>query len=600
MTPFTAPVDDLRFVLNEVVGLEQVAALPGYESASPDLVDAVLEEAGRFAAGVLAPLNPIGDTQGSVLENGVVRTPPGFKEAYGQFVEAGWNSLAFDPEFGGQGMPWTVAFAVQEIWQAANLSFGLCPMLTQGAIDLLTEHGSPEQQAIYLSKLISGEWTGTMNLTEPQAGSDLAAVRCKAVRDGDGYRVIGQKIFITFGDHDMAPNIIHLVLARLPDAPAGIKGISLFLVPKVMVNADGSLGVHNDVKVPSLEHKMGIHASPTAVMAFGDNGGAVAFLVGEENRGIEYMFTMMNNARLSVGIQGVAVGERAYQLARDYARQRVQSRDLANPKGEPVAIVAHPDVRRMLMDMRAKTEASRALALYAGTQLDASRRHPDAGLRGAAYARVDLLTPIVKAWSTDIGCEVTSIGVQVHGGMGFIEETGASQLFRDARITPIYEGTNGIHANDLAFRKVARDGGAAAAAFIAEMRACVTELEAQPGEDAGAIREALAAGLDALEQATVWVVKTQKEGNARAVAAGAASYLRLWGTVAGGWMMARAAVRAMAALRFPAGGGNVPFLGAKLITARYYAEQVLSQAPALLVPIFTAQRTVMVLDEDQF
>ena len=599
MIPYTAPVDDLRFVLNEVVGLETIAALPNCDSAAPDLVDAVLEEAGKFASGVLTPLNRVGDKEGSVLENGVVRTPTGWKDAYGQFVESGWNSLPFEPEYGGQGLPWTVAFAVNEMWQASNLSFGLCPLLNQGAVDLLTEHASDEQKALYLPKMIAGEWTGTMNLTEPQAGSDLAAVRTRAVRADDGtYRITGQKIFITYGEHDLTENIVHLVLARLPDAPPGIKGISLFIVPKFLPNPDGSPGERNDLRCASLEHKLGIMASPTAVMAFGDNGGATGFLVGQENRGIEYMFTMMNNARLGVGIQGVAIAERAYQQARDYAKTRVQSKDLADPKGSGVAIIRHPDVRRMLLDMRAKTEAARALALYAGTQLDISRHYEDAAARAAATARVDILTPIVKAWSTDIGCDVASTGVQIHGGMGFIEETGAAQHYRDARITPIYEGTNGIHANDLTFRKTGRDGGGSARTFIAEMRATVAELESVPGDDVEAIRTNLSAGLDALEQAVAWVVKTQADGDLRAAAAGAVNYLKLWGTVAGGWMLARSAAKALEGLRQP--GANAPFLEAKLVTARFYAEQILAQGPGLLLPILTAHRTVMALSEDQF
>ncbi|MBP2228144.1 alkylation response protein AidB-like acyl-CoA dehydrogenase [Azospirillum agricola] len=599
MSSYTAPVDDLRFVLNEVVGLDAVAALPHCESAAPDLVDAILEEAGKFASGVLAPLNPVGDKQGSKLENGVVRTPTGWKEAYGQFTEAGWNSLPFEPDYGGQGLPWTVAFAVNEMWQAANLSFGLCPLLTQGAVDLLTEHASDEQKAVYLSKMISGEWTGTMNLTEPQAGSDLAAVRTRAVRADDGtYRITGQKIFITYGEHDLTENIVHLVLARLPDAPAGIKGISLFIVPKFLPDADGTPGARNDLRCASLEHKLGIMASPTAVMAYGDDGGAIGFLVGQENRGIEYMFTMMNNARLGVGIQGVAVAERAYQQARDYAKARVQSKDVADAKGAAVAIIKHPDVRRMLLDMRAKTEAARALALYAGTQLDTARHHEDADVRAAAAARVDVLTPIVKAWSTDIGCDVASTGVQIHGGMGFIEETGAAQHYRDARITPIYEGTNGIHANDLAFRKTGRDKGAAAKAFIAEMRATAAELANAPGDDLAVIRAELTAGLDALDKAVDWIVGAQAEGDARGAAAGAVAYLKLWGTVAGGWMLARSAAKAVEGLKRP--GANASFLETKLVVARFYAEQILATAPALLPTIASARNTVLALSDEQF
>ncbi|WP_029011127.1 acyl-CoA dehydrogenase [Azospirillum halopraeferens] len=599
MIPYTAPVADLRFLLHHVVGLDRVAALPGCDGATPDLVDAVLEEAGKFAAGVLAPLNRVGDRRGSVLENGVVRTPEGWADAYRQFVEAGWTSLPFEPEHGGQGLPWTVQFAVQEMWQGANLSFGLCPLLTQGAVDLLSEHGSAEQKALYLPRLVSGEWTGTMNLTEPQAGSDLAAVRTRAVRAGDGsYRITGQKIFITYGDHDLTGNIIHLVLARLPDAPAGVKGISLFVVPKILVNPDGTPGDRNDVRCASLEHKLGIMASPTAVMAFGDDGGAIGYLVGEENRGLEYMFTMMNNARLGVGLQGVAIAERAYQQARDYARTRVQSRAPGDAKGGPAPIIRHPDVRRMLLEMRAAAEASRALALYAGTQLDTARHHPDAAARAAAQARIDLVTPVVKAWSTDIGVEVASLGVQVHGGMGFIEETGAAQHYRDARILPIYEGTNGIQANDLAFRKVGRDGGAAARAFLAEMRDTVAALEALPGDDAAAIRRHLAEGIDALEEATEWMVRTQGEGDAVAAAAAATPYLRLWGTVAGGWMMARAAAAALDALR--RSGADAAFAQAKLVTARFYAEQCLPRTRGLLPAVVTARHTVTAMAEEWF
>ncbi len=599
MIPYTAPVADVRFLLNEVIGFDRISALPEYESATPDLVDAVLEEAGKFASGVLAPLNTVGDKESSVLENGVVRTPTGWKEAYGQFVEAGWGGLPFEEKHGGQGMPWTVQFAVQEMWQGANMSFGLCPLLTQGAVDSLAEHGTEQQKALYLSKMVSGEWTGTMNLTEPQAGSDLAAVRTKAVRAGDGtYRITGQKIFITYGDHELTENIIHLVLARLPDAPAGVKGISLFIVPKYLVNEDGSLGARNDARCASLEHKLGIKASPTAVMAFGDHDGAVGYVVGQENRGLEYMFTMMNNARLGIGIQGIAIAERAYQQARDYAKSRVQSKAIDDGKGASVAIIRHPDVRRMLLEMRAKIEAARALALYAGVQLDIARSHSDKAIRASAQARIDLVTPIVKAWSTDIGCEVASTGVQVHGGMGFIEETGAAQHYRDARIAPIYEGTNGIQANDLVFRKIGRDGGVAAMAFITEMRATLTEMARVSDDDITVIRVTLEHGLDALAQATDWMVGTQKEGDTVAAAAGAVNFLRLWGTVAGGWMMAKAAIKAKAALSQP--GANKPFLEAKLVTTRFYAEQIMSTAQSLLVPIMSARSTVMAMNEDQF
>ena len=510
MIPYSAPIQDMRFVLNEVVGMDRIVSLPGYDAATPDMVDAILEEANKLASNVLAPINFSGDQEGSVLENGVVRTPKGFSEAYQQYQEGGWNSVPFDPEHGGQGLPWTLAMAVQEMWQSANMSFALCPMLNQGAVEALTIHGSDELKEIYLGKLISGEWTGTMNLTEPQAGSDLAAIRTKAVREDGHYRISGQKIYITYGEHDFTENIIHMVLARMPDAPPGIKGISLFVVPKFLVNPDGSLGDRNDLRCVSLEHKLGIHASPTAVMAFGDNDGAIGYLVGEENRGIEYMFTMMNNARMGVGLQGVAISERAYQQARDYARTRVQSRDMADAKGEPVAIIRHPDVRRMLMTMRSQTEAARALTYYAVAALDIAKKHPDPEEAAKGQALADLLTPVVKAWSTDLGVENASIGIQIHGGMGFIEETGAAQHLRDARITPIYEGTNGIQANDLVFRKVIRDGGTAARILFAEIRETIDALKNRPGDDMAAIAIGLGKALDALEKATTWLVENGK------------------------------------------------------------------------------------------
>ena len=596
MIPYTAPLRDMRFALHEVIGLDRVSAIPAFESATPDLVDAVLEEAGKLASGVLAPLNTVGDKEGAKLANGVVRTATGWKDAYAQYRDGGWNSVPFEPEYGGQGLPFVVATAVQEMWQAANMAFALCPMLNQGAVEALTAHGSDEQKSTYLTKLISGEWTGTMNLTEPSAGSDVGAVRTKAVPDGDRWRITGQKIFITYGEHDMADNIVHLVLARTPNAPAGTKGISLFIVPKFLVNADGSLGERNDLRCVSLEHKMGIHASPTAVMAFGDNGGAIGYLVGEENRGMEYMFTMMNNARLGVGLQGVAIAERAYQQALAYARSRIQSKSMANPAGDSVAIIHHPDVRRMLLTMKAQIEAGRALALYASAALDIGKHHEDPQQRRLGQAMVDLLTPVVKAWCTDMGCEVSSIGVQIHGGMGFIEETGAAQHMRDARIAPIYEGTNGIQANDLAFRKVARDKGEAARTFIAEMRGLDAKLAAAPGDDLAAIRAALSAGIDALDRATDWVVANSRS-DAQAVAASAAHYLRLFGIVAGGSMMARAALAAQAGL---GRGGDAAFYESKLITCRFYADQILPQAAGLAGVVTDGWRTVNAIAEDQF
>ena len=596
MTDYAAPLADMRFALTEIAGIDDIARLPGCEQASADVVDAVLEEAGKLAGGVLAPLNRSGDQQGSRLENGVVRTPAGFKEAYAKYVAGGWNALPFAPEHGGQGLPMALSTAVFEMWNSANMGFALCPLLNVGAVEALHAHGTEEQKQVYLPKLVSGEWTGTMNLTEPQAGSDVGALRTRAVRDGDRYRITGQKIFITYGEHDMAENIVHLVLARLPDAPPGTRGISLFLVPKFLVNADGSLGQRNDVRCVSLEHKLGIHASPTCVLAFGDNGGALGFLVGEENRGMECMFTMMNNARLNVGLQGVAIAERAYQQARDFARQRVQSRPVTATSAGTFAIIHHPDVRRMLLSMRAQTEAMRALAYYTAGAIDRARHHPDGDVRVAQQRRVDLLIPVVKAWSTDLGVEIASVGIQVHGGMGFIEETGAAQHLRDARIAPIYEGTNGIQANDLVGRKLLRDKGMAAEELLTEMRALDGPLAAAPGEDIAKIREQLSFGVLALTTATKWMVERGAIEPARTLA-GAVPYLRLMGSVTGGWLMARSA---LAAEQHLADGHQArAFHQAKLLSARFYAEHVLATAPSLLSAV-AGGATVMAFDIEQF
>jgi alkylation response protein AidB-like acyl-CoA dehydrogenase len=594
VTDYAAPLADMRFALTEIAGIDEIARLPGCEQATPDVVNAVLEEAGKLAGGVLAPLNRIGDRQASRLENGVVRTPDGFKEAYAKYVEGGWNALPFAPEHGGQGLPMALATAVFEMWNSANMGFALCPLLNVGAVEALHAHGTEDQKHRYLPKLVSGEWTGTMNLTEPQAGSDVGALRTRAVREGDRYRITGQKIFITYGEHDMAENIVHLVLARLPDAPPGTRGISLFLVPKFVVNADGSLGQRNDVRCVSLEHKLGIHASPTCVLAYGDNGGAIGFLVGEENRGMECMFTMMNNARLNVGLQGVAIAERAYQQARDFARQRVQSRPVTATSAGTHPIIHHPDVRRMLLSMRAQTEAMRALAYYTAGAIDRARHHPDGEVRVAQQRRVDLLIPVVKAWSTDLGVEIASVGVQVHGGMGFIEETGAAQHLRDARIAPIYEGTNGIQANDLVGRKLLRDGGLAARDLFTEMRALDAALAAQPGDHIAAIRRPLLPGIDALALATQRMIE---HGASADALAGAVPYLKLMGAVAGGWLMARAALAAQQHLA--RGDGDRAFHQAKLLTARFYAEHVLATAPSLL-PAVAGGSTVMAFDLEQF
>ena len=579
MADYAAPLADMRFALDTVARLPELAALPDFAHADAELVDAVMEGAARFAGEIVAPLNVIGDKQGSRLENGVVRTPDGFKEAYQAYVDGGWNAVAFDTAIGGQGLPRALNACVVEMWTAANMAWALNPLLTVGAVEALEAHGTAELKRLYLVKLVSGEWTASMNLTEPQAGSDVGAMRTRATRDGDRYRIKGQKIFITYGDHDLTPNIVHMVLARSPDGPPGTVGLSLFLIPKYLVNADGSLGAKNDVRPVSLEHKLGIHASPTCVMAYGDNDGAIGWLVGEENRGMECMFTMMNNARLQVGLQGLAIAERAYQHARDYARTRVQGKPITATAPGDYPIVHHPDVRRMLLSMRARTEAMRAMVYYAAAMIDRAHHSADAATRTRFQARADLLIPVVKAWCTDQGVEIASLGVQVHGGMGFIEETGAAQYYRDARIAPIYEGTNGIQANDLLGRKVQRDSGAAAAALIAEMR----------GAAAG--NRALAAGIDALDDATKWLVANATE---RALTlSGAVPYLELMGIVTGGWLLALEAAEARR--RLDANEGNASFNKAKLGTARFYDEQVLAAAPALL-PAIKGGEAVLAFD----
>ncbi|MCW5622726.1 MAG: acyl-CoA dehydrogenase, partial [Burkholderiales bacterium] len=526
-----------------------------------------------------------------------VTTPRGFKDAYRQFREAGWPALGGDPQYGGQGLPHLLSGMVSEIWNASNMSFCLCPMLTNGAVNAILRHGSAQQKALYLEKLVAGEWTGTMNLTEPQAGSDLSAVRARAVPEGDHYRIHGTKIFITYGEHDFTDNVIHLVLARTPDAPEGVKGISLFVVPKFLVNADGSLGARNDVRCVSIEHKLGIHASPTCVMAYGDREGAVGYLVGEENRGLEYMFTMMNFARLEVGIEGVAIAERAYQHARAYALERVQGRETGARGGERVTIIHHPDVRRMLMSMKAQVEAMRALAAAACVSLDVAHRHPERDERARSQALFDLLTPIVKGWCTEQANEITSIGVQIHGGMGFVEETGAAQYLRDARITAIYEGTTGIQANDLIGRKVAAEKGMTAKAVIAQMSAFDKELAGASDPALVVIRRALAEAVVALNEATDWLLETHPY-NIKATAAGAVPYLKLWGTVAGGWQMARAAL--VAKQHMDAGAADLHFYQGKLVTARFYAEHILPLAQALRQEIVHGSTSVLALEPTQF
>jgi acyl-CoA dehydrogenase len=595
MAEYSAPLRDMKFVIKELVGLDGVSSLPGCEEVTPDLVDAVLDEAGKFATGVLSPLNWPGDRNGCKLDDGVVTTPPGFKAAYDQFRGAGWPALACDPHFGGQGLPFLLSHLVSEIWNGANMSFCLGPMLTSGAVHAIERHGTDELKQRYLHKLVSGEWMGTMNLTEPQAGSDLSAVRTRAVPEGGHYRVKGTKIYITYGEHDWTENIVHLVLARLPDAPDGVKGISLFLVPKCLVNPDGSLGARNDVKCVSIEHKLGIHGSPTCVMAYGDKEGAVGYLVGVENRGLEHMFTMMNFARLEVGIEGTALGERAFQRALAYASERVQGRPIGAKSSERVPILHHPDVRRMLMSMKAQVEAQRALTAVVSRSLDVSLRHPEKEERLKHQAVVDLLTPVVKGWCTEQSIDIASTGVQVHGGMGFVEETGAAQHLRDARITTIYEGTTGIQANDLIGRKLAAEKGMTAKALIAQMRALDKELagvSSHPG--LSAMRRSLSEGVAALSDATDWLLETFPH-NPRAAAVGAVPYLKLWGTVAGGWQMTRAAL--IAKQQLDAGAEDYDFYRGKLATARFFADHVLPLAPAYCSAIVHGSASVLALDE---
>ena len=596
MSDYVAPLKDMQFVLKELAGLDQVAKLPGCEDVSVELVEQILEESGKFCAEVLSPLNQSGDAEGAKWDQGKVTTPKGFIAAYKQFVEGGWNALQFPPEFGGQGLPKLVATPVMEMWKSANLSFSLCPLLTCGAIEALLLRGAAELKQTFLPKMVEGSWTGTMNLTEPQAGSDLALVKSKAVPEGKHYRIYGQKIFITYGEHDLAENIVHLVLARTPDAPEGVKGISLFIVPKFLVNADGSLGKRNDVHCASIEHKLGIHASPTAVLIFGEKEGATGYLVGEENRGLEYMFIMMNAARFAVGLEGVAISDRAYQLALAYAKERVQSRDLAGG-AKAVPIIRHPDVRRMLMSMKAQTEAMRALAYVTAAAMDIAHRDPDANLRARHQAFADMMIPVVKGWSTETCIEVASIGIQVHGGMGYVEETGAAQLMRDARITTIYEGTTAIQSNDLVGRKMAREGGATAKLVIGAMRVVESELAQAQGEDMAAIRAGLAAGIKAVEECVTWIVSTYP-ADIKAVHAGSVPFLKLMGIVCGGWQMARAAL--VAHKRLAAKEGDSAFYQAKVATARFYADHVLAQAPGLRNTVVRGAAGVMALSEEQF
>jgi len=569
MTTYTPPLDDMRFLLSQMVGIENLKELPGCGDLDQELVDQILEEAAKFASNELAPLNEIGDQQGARLDNGIVRTPDGFKEAYRGFVDGGWNGLQFPEKYGGQGLPWTVATAVSEMWHSANMSFGLCPLLTQAGIELLLTFGTDEQRATYLEKLVSGEWTGTMCLTEPHAGTDVGALKTRARQEGDHYLIEGTKIFITYGDHDYTDNVIHMVLARLPDAPEGSKGISLFIVPKFLVNNDGSLGDRNDLRPVSLEHKLGIHASPTCVMSFGDNEGAIGYLVGEEQGGMKAMFTMMNNARLAVGLQGLSIAERAYQAALAYAQDRVQGSKTEEGETQPIRIADYQDVKRMLLSMQCRIEAMRAMVYITAAALDRASKLDKGPEQKAAKERVDLLIPLVKAWCSDMGFDIASDAVQVHGGMGFIEETGVAQHLRDARINMIYEGTNGIQALDLVGRKLFLADGAAITSLFQELEADLASL------DEGSIKRALKLGFDTLKDATSWLRDDKRTSTARS--AGATPYLRLFATVLGSFLLARA-------MRLAETSGQADAI-ARIDSTHFYIQQILPPALSLLPAI---------------
>jgi alkylation response protein AidB-like acyl-CoA dehydrogenase len=587
MSDYRAPVKDMRFVINELAELEKIAGLPGYEEATPDLVEAVLEEAAQLAGEVIAPTNTIGDEKGTRVENGQVIVPEEFRAAYQQYVEGGWPGIGFNPDFGGQGLPAIMAVAVEEMLQSANLAWSLCPMLTHGAIHALESHGSDALKATYLAKMIAGEWTGTMNLTEPQAGSDLSVVRSNAVPAGDAWKVSGQKIFITWGDHDITENVIHLVLARTPDAPAGVKGLSLFIVPKFLVNDDGSLGERNTVTTVSVEHKLGIHGSPTCVLDFENASG---YLIGAEGDGLACMFTMMNSARLGVGLEGVSIAERSYQHALAFALDRVQGR--APGHAGSVAIVEHPDVRRMLLTMKSEIEAMRAVAYVANGHYDQAERNEDADQNAFHQARVDLLTPIVKGWITERAQELTSLGVQVHGGMGYVEETGAAQYMRDARILTIYEGTTGIQAGDLIGRKVLREQGATLQLLLDDIDAVAGELD---GELAG-IGAALSAAVSDVRASLVWLLENHASDP---TIPGGVSYhfLMMMGTLCGGWQMARAAKVAHG--KIAGGDADTDFYGAKILSAKFYAEQALPRVAAHANSVKFGSATMMAVSLDQ-
>ena len=604
---YSAPVKDMLFNIEHLARIDQIAQLPGFEDADLGTAQAVLEEAAKFNEEVLAPLNWAGDQNPSAWNNGVVTATPGFKEAYQQFAEAGWQGLQHPVEFGGQGLPKTIGAMCGEMQNSANMSFALCPLLSDGAIEALLTAGSDELKAIYLEKIVSGQWTGTMNLTEPQAGSDLALVRTRAEPQPDGtYRIFGTKIYITWGEHDMAENIVHLVLARVQGAPEGVKGISLFVVPKFVVDAQGNPAARNDVQCVSIEHKMGIKASPTAVLQFGDGlagsladsagPGAQGFLVGQENRGLEYMFIMMNAARYGVGVQGIAVAERAYQKAAQFARDRVQSRPVDGSMNSSAPIIHHPDVRRMLMTMRAYVQGCRALASVAAAAFDVAHHHPDAQTRKEHQTFYEFMVPLVKGFSTEMSLEVTSMAVQVHGGMGFIEETGVAQYYRDAKILTIYEGTTAIQANDLVGRKTARDGGQAAKAIAAQVAATVADLRADGSADALAMAKRLDAARAAFVEVVDFVAGHSK-ASPNAVYAGSVPYLMLAGNLMAGWQMGRSLLVAQAQL---AAGVDKEFMQAKISTARFYADHILTKVPGLRDSIVDGADAVTALALEAF
>ena len=577
MSEYSPPLDDMKFALKEVVDVESLSELPAFNEVGLEALDSLLDEASRFFNEVISPTNRTGDLEGSVLKNdGSVSTPTGFREAYAQYVDAGWGAISFDPEYGGGGFPWLVGIAITEMLTAANMALSLNPMLTQGSIHALSAHGSQEQKLAWLPKLITGEWAGTMNLTEPQAGSDVGALTTKAeVQDDGTYKITGQKIYITWGEHDLTENIIHLVLARTPDAPPGTKGISLFIVPKFIVNDDGSIGQENDIKCLSIEHKLGIHASPTCVLQFGDNGGATGYIVGEENSGMRYMFTMMNQARLAVGLEGLAVADRAYQQALDYALERMQGRRADTPKGESVPIIDHPDVRRMLMTMKAYIEAMRCMIYLNAKSIDIAHHHPDQDERTRGSELTDLLTPLSKSWCTDLGNELTSLGIQIHGGMGFVEETGAAQHYRDIRIAGIYEGTNGIQAIDLVGRKLSMRKGDVVRELLLEINETASELHSADLEGIG---RPLEDAVQDMQAATEWLIENGGASTDDGLA-GATPYLRMFGTTVGGWLLAKSALQAKKQIDE---GNDSAFLHAKIETATFFAEQLLPQVSGLL------------------